>query len=75
MKAYMWRRRNGEWLYMVGFYRNVAEARERWQSGGRMANVPYAYGLNNCADIARAHAARAATLWNDPDRDDYPLAA
>lgn len=59
MKAYMWRDNAGRWVYVLGHFRTVAEARERWRKGAIWGHSWEDHGISGSAMRARKHAARS----------------
>lgn len=74
MKAYMWRAKNGDWLYMVGHYRDVQSARAMYASGGRFAIVQRHRSLSAAAEVARTRARKAPQAMETARRLGLPLA-
>ena len=70
MKAYMWRDRNGHWIYVLGHFRTVAEARDRWREGAIWGHFWKDHGISGSATRARKYAARSDQLHRT-----LPLAA
>ena len=75
MKAYMWRGRNGDWLYMVGDFANVHAARMAFARGARFAIVSRHRSMGMAADTARGTARRMPQALETARRLGLPLAA
>ena len=75
MKAYMWRAKNGDWLYMLGDYGSVHAARTAYAVGVRFALVPHHRSMGDAADVARRHARRMPEALETGRRLGLPLAA
>jgi len=75
MKAYMWRAKNGDWLYMVGDYGSVHAAKTAYAVGVRFAIVQRHMRLGAAADIARDAARRMPHAQEVAHRLGLPLAA
>lgn len=62
MKAYMWRDHSGRWIHVIGHFRTVADARERWCEGALWGHYRLHLSMAETAEWASRHVARADEL-------------